>query len=157
MTMLLLVVSTRRFSSSFLGPPDNFPTQGGTAGCVLARRLAEVRNCTVLLLERGDARDSWLDRFPFLSTYQFSDRKHSTAVAAQLWGERTTELVAGTGLGGTSRINGLHYTRGAPGQYNAWAESGRRGWSYAELLPYFQRAECLWDPATKTHYGTDGE
>ena len=114
-------------------------------------------DCSVLLLERGDARDGWTDRFPLLSTHQFSDRKHSLVTTAMFSGERTTEIVAGRGLGGTSRINGFHWTRGAPGQYNAWAASGRSGWSYDQLQPYFERAENLWSPPPKTHYGTDGK
>ena len=129
---------------------------GGTAGCVLARRLAEDGSCTVLLVERGDARDNWLDRFPFGSTHHWSDRKHSMVIEADILGQKT-DIIAGKGLGGTSRINGMQYTRGAPGEYNAWARSGRKGWSYNELLPYFERAECLYNPVTRSHYGTKGE
>jgi choline dehydrogenase len=130
---------------------------GGTAGCVLARRLVEERAGSVLLIERGDARNGWLDRFPLLSTYQWSDRKHSHTAAARFLSNRTTEVVAGSGLGGTSRINGMQYSRGVPGQYNAWAQSGRRGWSYQDLQPYFERSESVWNPDTGVHYGSKGK
>ncbi|EKM54662.1 uncharacterized protein PHACADRAFT_175178 [Phanerochaete carnosa HHB-10118-sp] len=118
---------------------------GGTGGCVLARRLAEDSSCSVLVIERGDARDIWLDRFPLPSTHHWSDRKHSMVLEADMLGPRRT-----------SRINAMQYSRGAPGEYNAWAQAGRKGWSYQELLPYFERAECLYNPVTKGHYGTEG-
>lgn len=129
---------------------------GGTAGCVLARRLAEDSSCKVLLIERGDARDNWLDRFPLPSTHHFSDGKHSMVLKADML-ENTVNIVTGKGLGGTSRINAMQYSRGAPGEYNAWAQSGRKGWSYNELLPYFERNECLYNPVTQTHYGSKGD
>lgn len=50
----------------------------------------------------------------------------------------------------------MQYTRGVPGEYNAWARSGRSGWSYPEMQPYFEKAEGLWSPVTQRHYGTDG-
>ncbi|EKM54668.1 uncharacterized protein PHACADRAFT_146831 [Phanerochaete carnosa HHB-10118-sp] len=128
---------------------------GGTGGCVLARRLAEDRNGTVLVIERGDARDIWLDRFPLPSTHYWSDRKHSMVLEADMLGQKT-DIISGKGLGGTSRINSMQYSRGTSGEYNAWAQAGRKGWSYSELLPYFERTECLYNPATNAHYGTEG-
>ena len=123
---------------------------------MLARRLAEQRNCSVLLVERGDARDNWLDRFPFLSTYQFSDNAHSVITTTDFPGNRKVEVVSGRGLGGSSRINGMQYTRAVPGEFNAWSESGRKGWSYDELTPFFKKAEGFWGPIAKEHYGCDG-
>ncbi|EKM54661.1 uncharacterized protein PHACADRAFT_68181, partial [Phanerochaete carnosa HHB-10118-sp] len=131
---------------------DYIVVGGGTAGCVLARRLAEERNSSVLLIERGDTRDNWLDKSPLFSTHQFSDKKHSVVLQSRLRGDATTDIVTGRGLGGTSRINGMHYTRGVPGDYNAWAESGRQGWSYEELKPYFERAEGHWSPAPPPNF-----
>ncbi|EKM48854.1 uncharacterized protein PHACADRAFT_214628 [Phanerochaete carnosa HHB-10118-sp] len=128
---------------------------GGTGGCVLARRLAEDSSSSVLVIERGDARDIWLDRFPLPSTHHWSDGKHSMVLEADMLGQKT-DIITGKGLGGTSRINAMQYSRGAPGEYNAWAQAGRKGWSYQELLPYFERAECLYNPVTKGHHGTEG-
>lgn len=130
--------------------------QGGTTGCILARRLAESKSGSVLLVERGDARNGWLDRVPLLSTHSWSDRKHSVTVPGKLFGDRTTDMVAGSGLGGTSRINGMQHTRGIPGQYNGWAESGRKGWGYEDLKPYFDKAESVWNPEAHLHYGSTG-
>ncbi|KIP06969.1 hypothetical protein PHLGIDRAFT_30220 [Phlebiopsis gigantea 11061_1 CR5-6] len=128
------------------GEYDYIIVGGGTAGCVLARRLADDRRCTVLLVERGDTRNNFLDRFPLLSTHQFSGKKHSVVTTARFTADRDTEVIAGKGLGGTSRINGMQYTRAVPGEFNAWARAGRKGWSYDEMVPYFQRAERLWSP-----------
>ena len=51
---------------------------------------------------------------------------------------RVLQVVAGEGLGGTSRINGCLYSRGLPGDWNRW---NRPGWSYDDLLPYFVKSE----------------
>lgn len=69
---------------------------------------------------------------------------------------RKADIVSGKGLGGTSRVNSMQYSRGTPGEYNAWAQAGRKGWSYQELLPYFERAECLYNPVMKGDYGNEG-
>ncbi len=65
-------------------------------------------------------------------------------------------LVTGVGLGGCSRINGTQYSRGPPADFNAWAESGCEGWGYEDLVPYFEKAECLYKATTKNHYGGNG-
>lgn len=129
---------------------------GGTAGCVLARRLAEARRWTVLLVERGDARDNWLDRSPMFSSYWFSDKKHGVTWQDPMSEELEAQIIAGKGLGGTSRINGMQYTRGVPGTYNAWANAGHEGWGYRDLKPYYEKAEGCWDPDMHSHYGKDG-
>ena len=46
-------------------------------------------------------------------------------------------------LGGSSGINYMMYVRGHPGDYDAWAEEGATGWSFAEVLPYFRKSEGL--------------
>ena len=54
---------------------------------------------------------------------------------------RSLELSAGNSLGGSTKINGMLYTRGLPGEYNAWSKAGRQGWSYSDLLAYFTMSE----------------
>lgn len=116
----------------------------GTAGCVLANRLSERPDVTVCLIEAGDR-----DRYPFI--------KVPAAVAFTVlnpklgWGYETVPqphcnnrrvmLPRGRVLGGSSSTNGMVYFRGHPGDYDDWAAAGARGWSYAELLPYFLRSE----------------
>ena len=89
---------------------------GGTAGCVLAARLSEDPAVSVLLLEQGPVADTWKNRVPLLS-FNVYDRDDRTAT---WWteplahaGGRFVQVVRGECLGGTSRINGMVYTRGA--------------------------------------------
>jgi 4-pyridoxate dehydrogenase len=58
-------------------------------------------------------------------------------------------------LGGSSSINVMAYTRGNPGDYDRWAQKGARGWSYAEVLPYFKRGE-KWEGGASKYRGGDG-
>ena len=56
--------------------------------------------------------------------------------------DRTIEYPRGRVLGGSSSINGMMYIRGHARDYDRWAQSGCRGWSYSDVLPYFKRAEA---------------
>ena len=56
---------------------------------------------------------------------------------------RRVPVPRGKMLGGSSGINYMMYVRGNPGDFDAWAEGGATGWSYAEVLPYFQKSEGL--------------
>ncbi|KAF8496978.1 hypothetical protein JB92DRAFT_2988461 [Gautieria morchelliformis] len=137
---------------------DYIVVGGGTAGCVLARRLSEDTGSTVLLIEKGDAGDSWLHRVPLTSHHHWSDRKHSlvfdSATDARLG--RAFPLICGLGLGGSTRINGGQYTCGVPAEYDAWGQDGRTGWSYADLKPYFNKSEHWIGPAPREFHGLNG-
>ncbi|KAJ6594821.1 hypothetical protein B0H19DRAFT_1009819 [Mycena capillaripes] len=131
---------------------------GGNAGCVLARRLSEDGKHRVLLIERGDAGDSWLNRTPLTSFHHWSDGKHSNvfdSVSDPKFG-RAFSLITGLGLGGATRINGGQYTCGVPAEYNAWSEEGRPGWGYESLKPYFLKSETWSGPAPKEWHGCNG-
>src|SRR5688500_2788317 len=69
-------------------------------------------------------------------------------------GGRRLFLPRGRLLGGSSSINGMVYMRGHSADYDRWAQKGARGWSHAEVLPYFRRMERSWRGAA--NYGGDG-
>jgi len=130
----------------------------GSAGCVLATRLTEDSEVRVLLLEAGPRDKSWKIDMPsgmgqLLSSTQFN-WNYVSDPEPHLDNRRLTHP-RGRVLGGSSSINGMVYIRGHARDYDQWSQAGNRGWSYADLLPYFKRAEKHENGATKYH-GGDG-
>ncbi len=141
--------------ASGAGSWDYVVVGGGTAGCVIARRLCE-RGASVLVLEAGGRYPRWLLGAP-LASLRIKDRfswRYLTAPQAGLGGRRVS-LPMGRVLGGSSSINAMMYCRGAPGDYDRWAALGGAGWSFAEILPYFLRAEN-WTRGESPGRGRDG-
>lgn len=133
---------------------------GGSAGCVLAARLSEDPGVSVLLLEAGTAVSRI--RHPLLSVpaafflytgpspfnWEFIGEPEPHA------GGRRIPVPRGKGLGGSTLINGMMYQRGHPRDYDRWRESGLDGWGYADVLPYFKRAERSWRGESAYHGGS---
>ncbi|WP_321922483.1 GMC family oxidoreductase [Paraburkholderia guartelaensis] len=116
----------------------------GSAGCVLAHRLsADARNAVLLLEAGGEDNNPWIH-----VPVGYFKTMHNPALD---WCYRTEpdEGVAGRQidwprgkvLGGSSSLNGLLYVRGQREDYDRWAALGNRGWSYADVLPYFRKSE----------------
>lgn len=133
---------------------------GGSAGCALAARLADgAPQCTVALIEAGPPDNSLLVRVPLglAALVPFKSRRN--------YGYRTTPQPGlggregyqprGRGLGGSSSINAMIYTRGHPDDYNDWAHAGCTGWGWDDVLPYFRRNEHNTRGASAWH-GGDG-
>jgi choline dehydrogenase len=113
----------------------------GSAGCVVANRLTEDPRCKVLLLEAGPRdTDRWI-HVPLGYGKLFSRTDINWAYESEpepsLNGRRVF-TPRGKVLGGSSSINGLVYIRGQPEDFDGW---GIPGWRFADLLPYFKRAE----------------
>jgi choline dehydrogenase len=131
----------------------------GSAGCVLADRLTEDGRNTVLVLEYGGSDRSLVIQMPAalsipmnLKTYNWGYRSEPEP---HLGGRRLT-YPRGKVLGGSSSINGLVYVRGHPLDFERWAEEGAKGWGYADVLPYFRRAESFRGDADDAYRGHDG-
>jgi len=113
----------------------------GSAGCVLANRLSADSRKNILLLEAGPRdRDPWI-QVPLGYGKLFSRRDVNWSYESEpepTLGGRRIFTPRGRVLGGSSSINGLVYIRGQPADYDGW---GIPGWGFADLQPYFERAE----------------
>jgi len=130
----------------------------GSAGCVLAARLTEDASVRVLLLEAGPADRNWAIDMPSGLGRLLADDRFNWAYTSEpepYLDNRRLSHPRGRVLGGSSSINGMMYVRGHAGDYDRWAQSGCRGWSYADVLPYFRRAENNQRKADAYH-GKDG-
>ena len=130
----------------------------GSAGCVLANRLTEDPTARVLLLEAGGRDADPLIHIPLglakMYEYSLHDWGYEAEPEPGLDG-RSLKALRGKVLGGSSSINVMAYTRGAPGDFDRWAQKGARGWSYSEVLPYFKRSET-WDGGEDDRRGGSG-
>ena len=117
----------------------------GSAGCVLADRLSADGTNRVLLLEFGGSDRSIFIQMPAALAYPMNTKRWNWGYESEPephLGGRRLNCPRGKGLGGSSSINGLVYVRGNALDFERWQnEEGARGWGYADVLPYFKRAE----------------
>jgi choline dehydrogenase len=116
----------------------------GTAGSIVAARLAEDPSVTVCVVEAGPS-----DLRPYI--YLPAGFTKTLTQKAVTWqfkteptentGGRRISTTQGRVVGGSGSINGLMYNRGQPEDYDHWAQLGNRGWGYKDILPYFKRSE----------------
>ena len=130
----------------------------GTAGCVLASRLTEDGKATVLLLEAGGSDRSLWIQLPIGYGRTYFDKKinwmYDTDPVVGLNG-RSSYWPRGKVIGGSGSINAMVYVRGQPRDFDDWQALGNDGWGWADVLPYFRKAETYQHGPCETH-GGDG-
>ncbi len=118
----------------------------GSAGCAMAYRLSEAGK-SVIVIEFGGSDFGPLIQMPGALSYPMNMKTYDWGYLSEpephLDG-RQLVCPRGKVIGGSSSINGMVYVRGHAKDYDHWAESGAKGWSYADVLPYFKRMEN-WD------------
>ncbi len=116
----------------------------GSAGCTLAYRLSENGRYSVLVVEPGGNDLSPLIQMPAALSYPMNSQRYDWGFASEPephLGNRRLATPRGKVIGGSSSTNGMVYVRGHAQDFNHWQASGATGWSYADVLPYFQRME----------------
>ena len=134
----------------------------GSAGCVLATRLTDDPNRSVLLLESGPDYPNF-EVYPDDLKYGYNqaasavDAPHNWAISVKATEEQgvTMPVPRGRVVGGSSAINGQVFLRGVPEDYDNWASWGNDEWSFVKTLPYFRKQETDTDIKDDFH-GFDG-
>jgi choline dehydrogenase len=133
---------------------DYIVVGAGSAGCVMAARLSERAQVSVLLLEAGgpDSHPTLKMPVAFLKAvinpafnWGYMTEPEPCLNGRRLW------LPRGRVLGGSGSINGMFYMRGHPLDYDEWQSLGAKGWGYHDVLPYFRKMETSWRGAGKYH------
>ncbi|HKA08481.1 MAG TPA: GMC family oxidoreductase N-terminal domain-containing protein, partial [Gemmataceae bacterium] len=130
----------------------------GSAGCVVARRLLDGTDATVLLLEAGGSDEGvksisnplrWVENIG--SSYDWAYRYEPSPHVDG----RSIPLSLGKVLGGSGSINGLLWARGHRADYDAWSEAGNAGWDFHSVLPLFKKSED-WEGGASEFRGAGG-
>ena len=137
---------------------DYIVVGAGSAGSVLARRLLDRTDGTVLLVESGGPVDGvgsiadptrWVENIggPYDHGYAYEPNPHLDG--------RSMPLARGKALGGSGAINAMVWVRGPRADFDGWAAAGNPGWDYDSVLPRFKRSED-WEGGPSAHRGAGG-
>ena len=131
----------------------------GSAGCVVASRLARDRNHKVCVLEAGP-----MDRNPYIHIPAgFIKTVHDPRInwlyqtePGEWTGGRRISQPRGKVVGGSGAINGHVFNRGQACDFDGWLERGNTGWGYTDVLPYFKRLETYHGTGNSVFRGSNG-
>jgi len=140
------------------GSFDYIIVGAGSAGCVLASRLTEDPDVSVLVIEAGGPElgveaistplrllELWNTEYDW--AYYTAPQKHCNG--------RNIHWPRGRVVGGSSSLNGMLYVRGHASDYDNWAYQGNPGWDYESILPYFKKSEDF-DRGENKYHGAGG-
>ena len=130
----------------------------GSAGSALAARLCEDASVSVCVVEAGGKGRNWFIKMPAGNGFVFGNPKLDwgyESLPQPSLNNRRIYFPRGKALGGSSIMNGMIYVRGVPSDYDQWRDSGLKGWGFADLLPYFRRAQGATNRSDAWH-GTSG-
>lgn len=130
----------------------------GSAGCVLANRLTEDPDVSVLLLETGGSDKSIFIQMPTALSIPMNTKKYAWQFQTEPepgLGNRQLHCPRGKVLGGSSSINGMVYVRGHARDFDEWQTEGAQNWDYSHCLPYFKKAES-WRFGADSYRGGEG-
>lgn len=131
----------------------------GSAGCVLAARLAERPGLRICVLEAGPPDRHPMIHIPAGWMKLMRNPRYNWMFEAEPsdWtGGRRIPVPRGKTLGGSSSINGNIFNRGAASDFDHWAQLGNPGWGYADVLPLFKRMEDWRGPENPETRGRGG-
>lgn len=117
----------------------------GSSGCVMAERLSANGKASVLVLEAGGTNKSPLVSFPkgfaklimkpeHIWTYEINQPRRENEEWREIW-------LRGKGLGGSSSVNGMIWSRGEPSDYDDWEKMGCAGWNGETMTKAFRAIE----------------